>query len=59
MQFIGMKVEIRFVPSDMSGAFILYDKDRFPIRRTDRVENCRTKRNNPPTLTYSEGGEPV
>ena len=59
MQFIGMKVEIRFVPSDMSGAFILYDKDRFPIRRTDRVENCRTKRNNPPAFTYSEGGDSV
>ena len=58
MQFIGMTVEIRFVPSDMSGAFILYDKSHFPIRKTDRNENCRTKRNNPPAITYSGiGGE--
>ena len=53
MQFIGMKVEVRFVPSDMSSAFILYDKSHFPIRLTDRNENCRTKRNNPPALSYA------
>lgn len=58
MQFIGMKVEIRFVPSDMSSAFILYDKGHFPIRLTNRNENCRTKRNNPPAFSYAseEGG---
>ena len=57
MQFIGMKVEIRFVPSDMSSAFILYEKSHFPIRKTDRNENCHTKRNNPPAFSYaSEGG---
>ena len=58
MQFIGMKVEIRFVPSDMSSAFILYDKSHFPIRMTNRNENCRTKRNNPPAFSYAkEGGD--
>ena len=56
MQFIGMKVEIRFVPSDMDSAFILYDGSHFPIRRTDKNENCRTKRNNPPAIRYSEMG---
>lgn len=54
MQFIGMKVEIRFVPSDMASAFILYDKSHFPIRMTDRNENCRTKRNNLPTISYAK-----
>lgn len=56
MQFIGMKVEIRFVPADMSSAFVLYDRTRFPIRRTDKVENCHTKRNNAPSLQYSKAG---
>lgn len=56
MQFIGMKVEIRFVPSDMDTAFILCDGSHFPIRRTDKNENCRTKRNNPPAIRYSEMG---
>lgn len=53
MQFIGMKVEVRFVPSDMSSAFILYDKGHFPIRMTDRNENCRTKRSNLPSISYA------
>lgn len=56
MQFIGMKVEIRFLPSDMSSAFILYDKSHFPIRKTDRNENCRTKRNNLPGVSYARIG---
>ena len=58
MQFIGMKVEVRFVPDDMSSAFILYDGSHFPIRATNRNENCRAKRNNPPSFQYSKiGGE--
>ena len=57
MQFIGMKVEIRFVPSDMSSAFIIYENSYFPIRVTNRNENCHTKRNNPPAFSYAtEGG---
>lgn len=57
MQFIGQSVEIRFQPDDMTTAFILYDKKRFPIRQTNRVENCHTKRNNI-TIDYSRlGGE--
>lgn len=60
MQFIGMKVEIRFVPSDMSSAFILYDKVHFSIRPTNRNENCHTKRNNPPSFSYAkEEGDPA
>ena len=60
MQFIGAKVEIRFIPSDMSSAFILYDGSHFPIRLTDRNENCHTKRSNLPSISYAHlGGEKV
>ena len=54
MQFISMKVEIRFLPDDMSSAYILYDGVHYPIRRTDRNENCRTKRDNPPYIDYAK-----
>lgn len=58
MQFIGQKVEIRYVPDDMATAFLLYEGERFAIRRTDRIENCRTKRNNP--IDYSRiGGDAI
>lgn len=56
MQFIGQSVEIRFQPSDMITAFILYDKKRFPIRQTNRVENCHTKRDNI-TIDYAKIGD--
>ncbi len=46
MQFIGQTIEIRYEPNDMSTAFILYEGKRYPIRQTNRVENCHTKRNN-------------
>ncbi len=56
MQFIAMKVEVRFLPVDMKNAYILYDGQRYPIRVTNKVENSRTKRNNPPAIDYSMGG---
>lgn len=55
MQFIGSKVEVRFLPDDMSSAFILYEGEHFPIRRTDKNENCRTKRDNP-SIDYAKMG---
>lgn len=54
MQFISMKVEIRYLPDDMESAFILYEDNKYPIRRTDKNENCRTKRNNGPTINYAK-----
>ena len=58
MQFISSKVEIRFLPDDMSSAFILCEGEHYPIRPTDKNENCRTKRNNTPSIDYSKiGGE--
>ena len=58
MQFLSSRVEIHFLPDDMSQTFMLYKGKRFPIRPTDKNENCRTKRNNPPAIDYSKiGGE--
>ena len=56
MQFISSRVEIRFLPDDMSSAFILYEGEHYPIRPTNKNENCRTKRNNAPSIDYSKMG---
>jgi transposase InsO family protein len=52
MPFIGMKVDIRFLPGEMEDAYILYDGVRHPVRQTDKVANSRTKRNNLPKIDY-------
>jgi len=52
MQFINEKVEIRFLPDRMEEAYIFYDNRHYPIRRTNRVENGRTKRETP-SIDYS------
>lgn len=57
MQFISAKVSVRFLPDDMENAYILMDNAKFPIRKTDRNENCRTKRNNVTmSIDYSKIG---
>ena len=55
MQFIGQTVEIRFRPGEPDSAAIFYENERFPLRITDKNENCRTKRNNP-SIDYSKIG---
>ncbi len=55
MQFISTKVDIRYLPDDMDNAFILMDGKHFPIRQTNRNDNCHTKRNNP-SIDYSKLG---
>lgn len=58
MQFIAMKVEVRFLPDDMQNAYLLYEGQHYPIRVTNKVENSRTKRNNCPVIDYSmDGGD--
>jgi len=58
-QFIGMKVEIRFLPGAMEQAYILYDSIHYPIRPTNKAENARTKRNNNlPSIDYSRKEHP-
>jgi len=44
MQFIGQTVEVRFAPDALDSAFILFDKKRYPLRKTNKVENSRAKR---------------
>ena len=56
MQFISSTVEIRYLPDDMDSAYILYENERFPIRKTNLNENCHTKRKNGPAIDYSKIG---
>ena len=56
MQFISAKVDIRYLPNDMTSAFILSDGKKYPIRQTNRNDNCHTKRNNLPAIDYSRAG---
>lgn len=53
MQFIRMKVEIRFLPDDMKNAYILYEGRCYSIRPTNKVENSRVKRENSLAIDYS------
>lgn len=56
MECIGQKLEIRYVPSDMSTAFFLLpDGKHYPLRKTNKVENCHTPRkNNTLALDYTK-----
>lgn len=56
MQFISSTVDIRYLPDDMANAFILFEGEHFPIRKTSLNENCHTKRNNGPAIDYSKIG---
>ena len=56
MQFISAKVDIRYLPDDMTSAYILFDNQKFPIRQTNRNDNCHMKRNNLPAIDYSKAG---
>ncbi len=55
MEFIRSKVEIRYLPDDMEHAHIYYEEKQYPIRKTNKVENSTTKRNNAYQITYGEG----
>lgn len=57
MQFIRSKVEIRLLPDRMQDAYIFFEGIKYPIRKTNRVENGRTKRNNQNAIDYSKMGE--
>lgn len=43
-QFIRTKVEVRYVPHDMSTACIYSNGQKFPIRKTNKMENANTRR---------------
>ena len=55
-QFIGMKVEIRYLPGCMENAYILYEGTHYRIPATDKAANSRTKRSHLPTIDYSMKG---
>jgi hypothetical protein len=55
-QFIGQKVDIRFRPGEMDSAVVLFEGKSWPIRVTNKNENCHTKRSNPVTLDYAKIG---
>ena len=57
MQFIKMKVEIRYLPDRMEDAYILYEGVHYPIYQTNKVANGKTKRNNLPVIDYSKRGD--
>ena len=52
-QFIGMKVDIRFLPNLMEDAYILYEGVHYPIPVTDKAANSRAKRDNLPKIDYN------
>ena len=53
-QFIGMNVEVRFLPVRMDDAYILYEGNHFPIHKTNRVDNAHTRRNR--NISYTAQG---
>jgi len=57
MEFIGMPVDILYQPDDMSSAYILDAGKKYPVRKTNLVENSKTGRNNDYTLRYGGGAD--
>lgn len=56
MQFIGQKVEIRYLPGDMESAYLLSKGTRYPLHVTNRVENGKIRRNHPVSIDYGKEG---
>ena len=54
MQFIGQKVEVRFLPGDEQSAYILSGGEHYSLRLTDRVANGKTKRHSPVQIDYAK-----
>ena len=57
MEFIRSRVEIRYLPDAMEKAYIWYENKKYPIHKTNKVENGRTKRNNGYELKYGGGND--
>ena len=56
MQFIGMKVQVRYLPDALDKSYIFYEGQHYPLRLTNKVENSKSKRNNGPSIDYSLSG---
>lgn len=57
MEFIRTRVEVRYLPDDVEHGYILYEGKKYPIRKTNKVENARTKRNNVYEVNYGGSGD--
>lgn len=40
----GLKVEVRYVPGTTEGMLVYHNKKKYPIKETDQLKNCHTKR---------------
>jgi len=56
MQFIGQKVEVRYLPGMFDSAYILYGGEHYPIRPTDRVANGKIRREKALVIDYEKEG---
>ena len=56
MQFIRQKVEVIYLPNDMDSAYIYYESIKYSIRKTNKIENGKTKRKNLFPIDYSKDG---
>lgn len=56
MEFIKQKVEVRYLPDDMDNAYIYYENNNCGIRKTNKMENGKTKRKNLLNIDYSKDG---
>lgn len=52
LQFIKQKVEIRYLPDNMDNAYIFYADKKYPIKKTNKIENGKTKRKNSFSISY-------
>lgn len=57
MQFIGQKVEERFLPGDIESAYILYGGSHYPLRVIDRIANGKTRREKCLAIDYGKEGK--
>ena len=53
MQFISQKVEVRFIPGRPETTCIFDGEGRFPVRPTNKAENCRIRRERLPAIDYT------
>ncbi|MCL2165334.1 MAG: DDE-type integrase/transposase/recombinase [Oscillospiraceae bacterium] len=58
LQFIGQTVDVRFPPDHLDEACIIYDKIKYALRKTNKVENARVKRDNP-KINYGWNGSEI
>jgi transposase InsO family protein len=58
MQFIGQTADVRYLPDEDGSAYIMFDGKHFPLRKTNKAENGRTRRKTA-TIDYSRasGGD--